>query len=65
MLHAKFQDHRTSGSGDFERFYRIWARRPSWPCDHDTRCCSLSTVRLHVKFGLDWPCGFKNKDVCK
>ena len=36
MLHAKFQDHRTSGSGeeDFKLFfYHIWAWRPSWSCD--------------------------------
>ena len=36
MLHAKFQDHRTSGSGeDFKGFYRIWAWWPSWSCDLD------------------------------
>ena len=37
MLKAKFQDHRTSGSGeeDFQRFYHIWAWRPSWSCDPD------------------------------
>ena len=29
MVHAKFQDHRTSGSGN-EDFYNIWAWRPSW-----------------------------------
>ena len=31
MLHAKFQDHRTSGSGeeDFKGFYHIWS------CDLD------------------------------
>ena len=29
MLHAKFQDNRTSGSGN-EDFYHIWAWRPSW-----------------------------------
>ena len=32
MLHAKFQDHRTSGSGeedDFKGFKYIWAWRPS------------------------------------
>ena len=31
MLHAKFQDHRTSNSGEeaFERLYGIWAWRPS------------------------------------
>ena len=37
MLHAKFQDHRTSGSGeeDFLSFYHIWAWPPSWSCDLD------------------------------
>ena len=37
MLHAKFQDHRTSGSGeeDFLSFYHIWAWQPSWSCDLD------------------------------
>ena len=37
MLHAKFQDHRTSSSGeeDFLSFYHICilAWRPSWSCD--------------------------------
>ena len=35
MLHAKFQDHRTSGSReeDFKGFYHILAWRPSWSCD--------------------------------
>ena len=32
MLHAKFQDHRTSGSGE-EGFYHIWAWWPSLSCD--------------------------------
>ena len=37
MLHTKFQDHRTSGSGeeDFLGFYHICAWRPSWSCDLD------------------------------
>ena len=32
MLHAKFQDHRTSGSGEeyFKGVYHIWVWRPSW-----------------------------------
>ena len=34
MLHAKFQDHRTSGSGEKD-FYYIWAWWPSWSCDLD------------------------------
>ena len=35
MLHAKFQDHKTSGSGeeDFNGFSHIWAWRPSWSFD--------------------------------
>ena len=37
MLHGKFQDHRTSGSGedDFKGFCHIWAWRPAWSCDLD------------------------------
>ena len=39
MLHAKFQDHRTSGSGAedfyFKGFVHIWAWRPSRSCDLD------------------------------
>ena len=38
MLHAKFQDHRISGSGEedfFKGFYHIWGWRPSWSCDLD------------------------------
>ena len=37
MLHAKFQDHRTSGSEeeDFKGFYHVWAWRSSWSCDLD------------------------------
>ena len=35
MLHAKFQDHRTSGSGeeDFKGGYHIWAWRLPWSYD--------------------------------
>ena len=37
MLHAKFQEFWTSGSGDEDslRFYHIWAWQPSWSCDLD------------------------------
>ena len=37
MLHAKFQDHRISDSGeeDFLRFLHIWSWRPSLSCDLD------------------------------
>ena len=37
MLHAKFQDNRTSGFGeeDFLKVFTILAWRPSWSCDLD------------------------------
>ena len=39
MLHTKFQDHRSSGSG--EDFYHTLALWPSWSCD-PTHFCLLS-----------------------
>ena len=59
MLHAKFQDQGTSGSG--EDFYHIRAWQPSWSCDLDHLNKILSPPlprRLHMKFGFDWPSGF-------
>ena len=37
MLHAKFKDYSTSGSGnkDFKGFRHIWAWRPTWSSDLD------------------------------
>ena len=37
MQYAKLQDHRTMGSGEkeFQKFYHIWTRLPSWSCDLD------------------------------
>ena len=66
MLHAEFQDHRTSGSGeDFYGFYHIWAWRPSWSCDldHLYKLYFPFPRRLHIKFGLDWQSGFREEDV--
>ena len=60
MLHAKGQDHRTSGSGE-EGFYHIWAWRPSWSCDlyHLHKFLSHFPRRINMKFGIDWPSGFR------
>ena len=45
MPQAKFQDHRSSGSGEdnFKGFYHIWEWRPSWSCnlEHLYKLCSL------------------------
>ena len=37
MLHAKFQEHGTSGfeEENFKGFYYISTWQPSWPCDLD------------------------------
>ena len=55
MLHTKFQDHRTSGSGEdfFRDFYHIWAWRPSChvPWTIYIIFCSSFPRRPHIKFG--------------
>ena len=55
MLHAKFQDHRTSGSGE-EYFGLV-----TWTIYINFR--SPFQRSLHIKFGFDWPSGFKGEDV--
>ena len=64
MLHAKFQDHRASGSGE-EGFYHIWAWRPSWSCDLDHLYKLSFPVprKVHMEFGIDWPSGFRQENV--
>ena len=51
MLHAKFQDRRTSGSAeeDVQRFLPYMG--------------VVAILRLHMKFGFDWPSGFSGEDV--
>ena len=63
MLHAKFQDHRTSGSGeDFKGFHHIyiWAWRPSWSCDldHLYKLWFPLPKKAPIKIGFDWPSRF-------
>ena len=67
MLHGKFQDHRTSGSGeeDFSGFYHTRAWRPSWSCDLTIYINFRPPFprRLHIKFGFYWPNGLRGEDV--
>ena len=69
MLHAKFQDHRTSGSRgeDFKGFYHIWAWRPSWSCElyHLNKLLFpfAKEAQHNMKFGFDWLSGFGGEDV--
>ena len=68
MLHAKFQNHRPSGSGeeDFKKVYAIYS--------HDgylghvtltfyTKFLTPYLTMLHIKFDFNWPRGFRQKDV--
>ena len=64
MIHAKFQDNRTSCSeeDDFKRFFHIWAWRLSiWTIYINFR--SPFPERLHMKFDINWPSGFREADV--
>ena len=67
MLHAKFHDHRTSGSGeeDFKSF-TIYGR--GGHVGHVTWTIYISFCfpiprRLHINFDIDWPNGFREEDV--
>ena len=68
MLHAKFQNHRPSGSGeeDFLKVFAIYSH--GGHLDHVT--LSIYTnfrspfLRMfHIKFGFEWPSGFREEDV--
>ena len=65
MLHAKFQNHRPSGSG-FLKGFAIYSHGGHF--SHVTltiyiNChCPLLTM-LHIKFGFDWPSCFRADDV--
>ena len=68
MLHAKFQDHWTSGSGeeDFLKVFAIYGH--GGHLGHVTLTIytnfrSPFPRRLHIKFGFDWPSGFRGEDV--
>ena len=68
MLHAKFQDHRTSGS-EKRRFFKVFTiyghgdhlGHVTWTIY--TNFGSPFPGRLHIKFGFDWPCGFRGEDL--
>ena len=68
MLHTKFpgNQHVRSGVEDFLKgFYHIWVWQPSWSCDPDTanKLSFPLPRRLHIKFGIDWPSGFREEDL--
>ena len=68
MLHAKFQNHRPSGSGeeDFLKDFAIYSHggqlgNVTWTIYINF---SSSFLRmLHMKFGFDWPSRFRGEDL--
>ena len=67
MLHAKFQDHRTTSSReDCLKVFTIYALgghlgHVAWTIY--TNFGSRFPKRLHIKFGFDWPCDFREEDL--
>ena len=67
MLHARFQDHLTSGSGeDFYMFFSINGH--GGHLGHVTCTIYINfrphfPRRLHMKLGIDWPIDFREEDV--
>ena len=56
MIHAKFQDHWTSGSReeDFLRFLPYMGMMAMLDVTININFLSPFLRRLHIKFGLDW-----------
>ena len=68
MQHAKFQNNRTSGSGeeDISKVLTIYGHcghlgHVTWTIYKNVR--SPFPRRLHIKFGFDWPSDFRGEDV--
>ena len=66
MLHAKFQDHRTSGSGEeYFKVYTIYGHGGHLGNVTLTIYINFRSPfprRLRIKFGFDLPSGFKGED---
>ena len=69
MFHAKFQNHRPSGSGeeDFLKIFAIYSH--GGHLGYVTLAIYINfhspfLRMLHMKFGFDWPSGFKEK-ICE
>ena len=64
MLHAKFQDHRTYGSGECFKGLTIYGHGGHLvhvTCTIYINFLSHSPRRLHMKFGIDWRSGSEMK----
>ena len=67
MIHTKFRKNQPTGSGeDFLRVFTIYGHgghlgHVTWTIYINFR--SPFPRRLHIKFGFDWPSGFRGEDV--
>ena len=67
MLHTKFRGNQTTGSREeFCRVFTIYGHGSL--LGHVTKMLSTNfrspyPMRLNIKFGLDWPSGFRGEDV--
>ena len=68
MSHAKFHDHRTISSvgEDYIKVFTIYGH--SGHLSNVTWTIYINFLfpfprRLHMKFGFDWPSGFREEDV--
>ena len=68
MFHAKFQNHRPSGSGeeDFLNVFAIYSH--GGHVGHVTMIIYINfhspfLRMLHMKFGFDWPSGFREEEL--
>ena len=68
MLHTKFRENRPAGSGE-EDFFKVFAiYGHGGHLGHVTWTIYINfhspfPRRLHIKFGFDWPSGFRGEDV--
>ena len=68
MLHAKFQDNWTSGSGeeDFLKVFTIYGHGDHLghvTCDICIILLSHFPRSIYMEFGIDWPIGLREEDV--
>ena len=63
MLHTKFRGNRPAGSGENFTIYGHGGHLGHVTWTIYTNICSPFPRRLHIKFGFDWPSGFRGEDV--
>ena len=69
MLHTKFRENRSTGSGEvLLNVLTIYVYGHGGHLGHATWTIHINfhspfPTRLHIKFGFDWPSGFRGEDV--